>query len=300
MPIRPHRRCCATPTWRCIARRARGGRAGSSTSPRCERLRSSGCRSRTTSPTPFTAQQLRLVYQPVVELETNRVVGFEALVRWDHPSLGTIMPDRFIPIAEQSGAILAIGRWVLHEACRTAAGWMRSHDTSLTMAVNLSGRQLSSPGLIDDVRAALTAAHLDPSSLVLEMTETALVQDAAMAAGQLRLLRSLGVRLAIDDFGTGYSSLSYLRQFPVDILKIDRSFVSTIADPTKVPAIMRGLLDLGHTLRLEMVAEGIESEAQLSQLREQRCELGQGYLFSPPMPAAEAERFLGTVVSHHA
>ncbi|MGD9998642.1 MAG: putative bifunctional diguanylate cyclase/phosphodiesterase [Ilumatobacteraceae bacterium] len=247
-----------------------------------------------------TAQQLRLVYQPVVELETNRVVGFEALVRWDHPSLGTIMPDRFIPIAEQSGAILAIGRWVLHEACRTAAGWMRSHDTSLTMAVNLSGRQLSSPGLIDDVRAALTAAHLDPSSLVLEMTETALVQDAAMAAGQLRLLRSLGVRLAIDDFGTGYSSLSYLRQFPVDILKIDRSFVSTIADPTKVPAIMRGLLDLGHTLRLEMVAEGIESEAQLSQLREQRCELGQGYLFSPPMPAAEAERFLGTVVSHHA
>ncbi|MBI5090591.1 MAG: EAL domain-containing protein, partial [Actinobacteria bacterium] len=203
--------------------------------------------------------------------------------------------DRFISIAEQTGAILGIGRWVLREACRTAAGWKQRHQVPLTIAVNLSARQLSSPQLIHDVRAALSDAGLDASSLVLEMTETALVQDAAVAASKLALLRSLGVRLAIDDFGTGYSSLSYLRQFPVDILKIDRSFVSTIVDQSRVPAIMRGLLDLGRTLQLEIVAEGIETDAQLGQLRDEHCELGQGYLFSPPMAADDAERLIGSL-----
>ena len=237
-------------------------------------------------------QQLRLVYQPVVELATERVVGFEALIRWDHPELGQIMPDRFIPIAEQNGAIIPIGRWVLQTACRTAVGWIERHEPTLTMAVNLSGRQLASDGIVDDVRTALADAGLEPASLVLEMTETALIEDPERAAAKLRDLRDLGVRLAIDDFGTGYSSLSYLQQFPVDILKIDRSFISRITDRHQVPAIMRGLLDFSRTMQLETIAEGIESVAQLDQLRDQHCQLGQGYLFSRPLPADEAERLL--------
>jgi diguanylate cyclase (GGDEF)-like protein/PAS domain S-box-containing protein len=241
--------------------------------------------------------QLRLVYQPVVELETNRVVGFEALVRWEHPELGTVMPDKFIPIAEDNGMIISIGQWVLEHACMTLAGWTARHHHDLTMAVNLSARQLASPHLASDVTHALQAANLPASALVLEMTETALVHDPMQAAAKLRELRTLGVRLAIDDFGTGYSSLSYLRQFPVDILKIDRSFINTITDRDQVPAIVRGLLDLGRTLQLETVAEGIESSAQLDQLRDQHCELGQGYLFARPLPADEAELLLESIVA---
>ena len=241
--------------------------------------------------------QLSLVYQPVVELETNRIVGFEALVRWEHPTLGTIMPDHFIPAAEDNGMIIAIGEWVLQTACRTVAGWRDRHPGPLTMAVNLSARQLAARELLDHVQDALRAAHLDPAALVLEMTETALVQDPAQAAAALHQLRTLGVRLAIDDFGTGYSSLSYLRQFPVDILKIDRSFINMIVDRDMVPAIVRGLLDLGRTLQLETVAEGIESSAQLAQLRDERCEFGQGFLFARPLRAEEAERLLEALAS---
>jgi diguanylate cyclase (GGDEF)-like protein len=239
--------------------------------------------------------QLMLVYQPVVELETNRIVGFEALLRWNHPELGIVMPDKFIPIAEANGMIVPMGRWVLQTACRTAAGWRDRHPGQLTMAVNLSARQLASSELLHHVQHALHSAGLDPSALVLEMTETALIQDAALASARLHQLRTLGVRLAIDDFGTGYSSLSYLRKFPVDILKIDRSFINTITDREKIPAIVRGLLDLGRTLQLETVAEGIESDAQLGQLRDQHCELGQGYLFARPLPAEEAEVLLAEI-----
>jgi EAL domain-containing protein (putative c-di-GMP-specific phosphodiesterase class I) len=242
--------------------------------------------------------QLRLVYQPVVDLDSGGLVGFEALVRWEHPELGTILPDRFIPIAEQNDTIIAIGRWVLDEACRTAAGWIGRHGSPLTMAVNVSGRQLASSELLDHVTAALRDAGLEPSALVLEITETSLVQDPELAAVRLRALHALGVRLAIDDFGTGYSSLSYLRQFPVDILKIDRSFVASIAGAGALPPLVRGLLDLGRTLELEIVAEGIESPAQLTQLRAQHCQLGQGYLFARPMSADEAERRLDDLVRH--
>lgn len=239
-------------------------------------------------------EQLSLVYQPVVELETNRIVGFEALVRWEHPVLGTIPPDQFIPIAENNGMIVAIGEWVLLTACRTAAIWRDRHSAPLTMAVNLSARQLAAPELLDHVQNALRVAGLDPRALVLEMTETALVQDPALAATKLGQLRELGVRLAIDDFGTGYSSLSYLRQFPVDILKIDRSFIDMIVDREHVPPIVRGLLELGRTLQLETVAEGIESGAQLAQLREEGCRFGQGFLFARPLCVEEAERLLET------
>ena len=241
--------------------------------------------------------QFNLVYQPVVELETDRIVGFEALLRWEHPELGAVMPDEFIPLAEDNGMIIPIGRWVLNTACHTAARWLADRPGQLTIAVNLSARQLASSELFHHVQDALLAAGLDPSALVLEMTETALVQDPILAAARLHQLRTLGVRLAIDDFGTGYSSLSYLRQFPVDILKIDRSFINTITDRDKVPAIVRGLLELARTLELETIAEGIETDVQLDQLREQRCELGQGYLFARPLPLEHAEALLETMAT---
>jgi diguanylate cyclase (GGDEF)-like protein/PAS domain S-box-containing protein len=239
--------------------------------------------------------EFRLFYQPVVELESERVVGFEALLRWQHPRQGLLPPDRFVPLAEETGLIVPIGRWVLHEAATTAARWQQQFrlGRQLTMAVNLSARQLTAPDLVDDVAHALTTSGLDPGSLVLEMTETVLVQDAALAAARLQELHQLGIRLAIDDFGTGYSSLSYLRQFPVDILKIDRTFVSTITDRESTPAIVRGLLDLGRTLQLETVAEGVELDLQRTRLRDENCTLAQGFLFARPMPLTDAERLLG-------
>jgi diguanylate cyclase (GGDEF)-like protein/PAS domain S-box-containing protein len=235
-----------------------------------------------------------LVYQPVIELESERVVGFEALLRWRRPGHGVIAPDRFIPILEENGQIVPIGRWVLGEATRTAARWQRRVGTgrSLTMAVNVSARQLADPGLVDDVATALARSGLEPSCLVLEMTETVLVEDAETAAQRLGALRELGIRLAIDDFGTGYSSLSYLRQFPVDILKIDRSFINSITRRDQVPAIVRGLLDLGRTLELETVAEGVEHDFQRNRLRDENCTLAQGYLFAQPLEAGAAEELL--------
>jgi diguanylate cyclase (GGDEF)-like protein/PAS domain S-box-containing protein len=235
--------------------------------------------------------ELRLVYQPVVNLETEEVVGFEALLRWQHPRLGLLTPDRFINIAEETGLIMPIGRWVLETACQMGSTWNAefARPVPLSMAVNVSGRQLSDPDLIRYVSEALRRSRLTPSALVLEMTESVLIEDPSSAAIRLHELRRLGVRLAVDDFGTGYSSLSYLRQFPVDILKIDRSFIDTITERDKVPAIVRGLLDLGRTLEMETVAEGIEEDFQHDRLRQERCELGQGYLFARPLPPDEVE-----------
>jgi diguanylate cyclase (GGDEF)-like protein/PAS domain S-box-containing protein len=233
--------------------------------------------------------QLRLVYQPILQLETETVVGFEALVRWDHPTRGPISPDQFIPIAETNGMIIPIGEWVLHEACFTAAAWHRRYpDTTLTISVNISARQLADPNIVGLVERALSESGLAAGSLVLELTETALVQDPQTTSTRLGQLRQLGVKLAIDDFGTGYSSLSYLRQFPVDILKIDRSFISSITDRARVPAIVRGLLDLGRTLQLTTVAEGIELADQLTTLQREECEYGQGFLFARPLTEDQA------------
>jgi diguanylate cyclase (GGDEF)-like protein len=233
--------------------------------------------------------QFRLVYQPVVDLLSERVVGFEALIRWDHPTLGVVLPERFLPVAEDIGLIAEIGAWVLREACTAAAGWQRQHpDFALSMAVNVSPSQLGSPDLVRQVREALEDSGLAPSALVLELTESVLVRDPLLAAEKLRELRSLGVKLALDDFGTGYSSLSHLRQFAVDILKIDRSFVSTIEDKEAMPAILRGLINLGRTLDLEIVAEGIEEELQRTHLRDGGAGLAQGYLFAAPLERADA------------
>jgi diguanylate cyclase (GGDEF)-like protein/PAS domain S-box-containing protein len=243
--------------------------------------------------TALADDQLRVVYQPVVNLRTGDIAGFEALLRWDHPTLGCIAPDRFIPLAEESGLITPIGRWVLDQACTAAVTWRRAHGRPhLTMAVNVSARQLASSDLVSHVEDALADSGLPAAALVIEMTESVLVEDPAAAAGRLRQLRRIGVRLAIDDFGTGYSSLSYLRQFPVDILKIDRSFVATLGELDDVPALVHGLVELGHTLDMELVAEGIETPPQLRYLREERCQLGQGFLFSPPLDAEAADALL--------
>jgi diguanylate cyclase (GGDEF)-like protein/PAS domain S-box-containing protein len=239
-------------------------------------------------------EEFHLEYQPVVVLETEEIIGFEALLRWRHPTYGRLLPDRFIPLAEETGLIVPIGRWVLSQATATMATWQRRFGLGrrLTVAVNLSTRQLAAPDLTDDVADALEASGLNPGCLVLEMTETVLVHDPVAAAARLHDLHRLGVRLAIDDFGTGYSSLSYLRQFPIDILKVDRTFTSTITERDTFPAIVRGILDLGRTLQLEIVAEGVEFEFQRTRLRDERCNLAQGFLFARPMPETDVERLL--------
>ena len=242
----------------------------------------------------LAGDQFRLVYQPVVDLGTERVTGFEALLRWDHPVLGVVLPERFLPVAEEIGLVPDIGRWVITQACAAAAAWRRDHPAAagLSMAVNVSPSQLGSPGLLQDVRTALATSGLPAEALVLELTESVLVRDPVLAAERLHELRGLGVRVALDDFGTGYSSLSHLRQFAVDILKIDRSFVSTIDDTESMPAILRGLINLGHTLDLEIVAEGIEQERQRTHLRDGHVALAQGYLFAAPLEHTDAELLL--------
>jgi EAL domain-containing protein (putative c-di-GMP-specific phosphodiesterase class I) len=237
--------------------------------------------------------ELRLVYQPVIDLESETVVGFEALIRWHHPTLGIVPPDDFIPLAEENGMIVPIGKWVLETACATGARWWVKNP-SLHMAVNISGRQLGVKSIVDDVACALERSGLPASSLILEITETSLVQEPTLAAARLRELRALGVRLAIDDFGTGYSSLSYIRQFPIDILKIDRSFIETIDDAGRVPPLVGALLALGRTLDVEIVAEGIEHTAQHQLLQQQHCAFGQGFLFARPLSETDA----GELIDH--
>ncbi|SEO75679.1 PAS domain S-box-containing protein/diguanylate cyclase (GGDEF) domain-containing protein [Trujillonella endophytica] len=236
--------------------------------------------------------ELRLAYQPVVDLADDRVTGFEALLRWDSRRLGPVCPSRFVPVAEASGLIEAIGAWVLHEACTAAAAWRAEHGRDLTMAVNVSAVQLTSPHLIGHITDALAASGLPASALVLEVTETALVSDPERASECLAALRALGLRLALDDFGTGYSSLAHLRQFTVDVLKIDRSFVATIGDDGVMPPIVRGMIDLGRTLGLEIVAEGVETETQRRLLVEGSCDSAQGYLFARPLEPADASLLL--------
>jgi diguanylate cyclase (GGDEF)-like protein/PAS domain S-box-containing protein len=239
-------------------------------------------------------RELVLHYQPVVDLADEHLVGFEALVRWRHPDLGLIPPDDFVPLAEDNGSIGDIGAWVLREACATTVRWRTEHleAADLTIAVNVSGRQLAGRRLLDDVRIALDETGLPADRLVLEMTETALIEDPERTAALLQELSELGVRLAIDDFGTGYSSLSYLRQFPVDILKIDRSFIATITEDRRVPAIVHGLIDLGRTLGLEIIAEGIEERSQQAGLRAESCMLGQGFLFARPVEVHAASQLI--------
>jgi EAL domain-containing protein (putative c-di-GMP-specific phosphodiesterase class I) len=232
-----------------------------------------------------------LVYQPIFDLRHMHLIGVEALLRWRHPRRGVVGPDDFIPILEESGMIVEVGRWVLSEACRQARIWQdRGHP--LTVSVNVSGRQLENDCLVGDVRRALDQAGLDPQALTVEITETSLMRDTALAVSQLATLRQLGIRLAIDDFGTGYSSLAYLQRFPVDCLKIDRSFISGMMTSSEGEALVHTLVRLGKTLNLETLAEGIERPAQLARLQAEGCDSGQGFLFARPLAPSEIERFL--------
>jgi diguanylate cyclase (GGDEF)-like protein/PAS domain S-box-containing protein len=233
--------------------------------------------------------ELRLFYQPVVEIKGSRAVGVEALLRWDHPDQGLVTPNRFIPVAEESGLIIPIGAWVLHEACRQLRRWQIKRYGGLQGAVevNLSARQVDDPEIVATVERILSDTGLSPSHLTLEITESALMHDAASALRVLRALKDLGVTLAIDDFGTGYSSLSYLQRFPLDILKIDKTFVDELGVAPEGSEIVAAVINLAHALGLQVIAEGVESERQLDELARLDCDFAQGYLFSRPVPAHE-------------
>jgi diguanylate cyclase (GGDEF)-like protein/PAS domain S-box-containing protein len=237
------------------------------------------------------ANQLELHYQPVVRLGGHEILGVEALLRWNHPSRGLIPPNQFIPLAEETGLIISMGRWVLTEACREGAALQARFQRTepLAISVNLSVRQLQSDSIISDVRCALEASGLPPSSLVLEITESVMLADTDFAVQRLGELKGLGVRLAMDDFGTGYSSLSYLSRFPVDILKMDRSFVGSGENV----ALQSAIIALGASLELDVVAEGIELPEQEQSLHDLGCEIGQGFLFARPMPSSELAVYLG-------
>jgi diguanylate cyclase (GGDEF)-like protein/PAS domain S-box-containing protein len=235
--------------------------------------------------------QFFLLYQPIFDLDSVAIRGVEALIRWQHPSRGVISPDDFIPVLEDSGMIVEVGRWVLDEACAQAASWHRSGHAT-TMSVNVSMRQLESDTLVDHVRAALAASGLEPQSLIIEVTESTLMKDANATVSRLRKLKDLGVMIAIDDFGTGYSSMAYLRQFPVDVLKIDRSFVAEMDGTPDSAALIHTLVELGRTLGLVTLAEGIEDHSQLEGLRQELCDRGQGFIFSRPVAPAAIEALL--------
>jgi len=235
--------------------------------------------------------ELRLHYQPIVRLADRRQAeGVEALIRWEDPERGLVSPAEFIPLAEETGLILPIGEWVLGEACRQAAAWRRElgDHAPLPINVNLSARQLGQADLPRLVEHALVTAGLDPADVCLEITESALIENAEVPARTLAELRALGVRVQLDDFGTGYSSLSYLQRFPVDGLKIDRSFIAELGERADASAIVGAIVAMGHALGLTIIAEGIETEAQADEAQRLGCDSGQGYLFGAPRPAVGA------------
>ncbi len=232
-----------------------------------------------------------LAYQPTIDLSDMRPTGVEALIRWRHPLRGVVQPDDFVPLLEETGLITEVGKWVLEEACRQGAAW-REAGFPIDMAVNVSGRQLDTDQVIADIEAALANSGLDPAALTVEITETTLMRNVEDTARRLSILKRLGVRIAIDDFGTGYSSLAHLQKFPVDALKIDRSFISGLENNQEGETLLHTLVQLGKALAIETFAEGIEQQQELSLLRHENCDSGQGFLFARPLDVAATERFL--------
>lgn len=257
-----------------------------------------------------------LAYQPIVALTTGELAGFEALVRWPHPQWGMLQPNQFIALAEETGQIIPLGSWVLGRAAADMARWRQAPGQApldqgpavpvlegaapprgLYVSVNVSARQFSDPGFVEGVREVLRESGLEPGALMLELTESVLLRRDERVHADLMELKAIGVRLAIDDFGTGYSSLSYLRELPIDVLKVDKSFVDGIAVSGQRLALAEGIVQLARTLRLEVIAEGIESEVQRDLLTSMGCQFGQGYVLAMPMPASEAET-LARIESH--
>jgi EAL domain-containing protein (putative c-di-GMP-specific phosphodiesterase class I) len=230
--------------------------------------------------------EFEVYYQPVIDLHSGAVSGSEALVRWNHPERGMVMPLEFIPLCEEVGLIVPLGEWVLRESCTALRGWQERCTGRATpgVSVNLSPRQLQQPDLVESVARVLRETGADPAALVLEITESALLDDSEATLAALTGLHNLGLRLAIDDFGTGYSALSYLQRFPISVLKIDRSFIQGMARSGERSALVRAILALGQALGLNVVAEGIETNEQREQLQALGCDLGQGYLFARPVP----------------
>ena len=247
-------------------------------------------------------REFRVHYQSEVLPGSGEIVGFEALVRWEHPERGLILPGAFIPLAEETGLIVPLGRWVLSQACQQAKEWQSLYpgarfdlgtgDPSLLISVNLSVRQLRYPGLVAEVAEVLQQTGLDPTTLVLEITESVAMEDAVSMLDVMRELKSLGLKLAIDDFGTGYTSLSYFKRFPVDFLKIDRSFTQDLEEGAQGRVTLMAITHIAHAMGLNVVAEGVEDVMQLARLRELGCDLAQGYYFSRPLEAEAALRLL--------
>jgi Amt family ammonium transporter len=241
--------------------------------------------------TALDEDQFMLLYQPIYDLETLDVIGFEALLRWNHPEFGTVSPGEFIPLLEASGEIVAVGRWVLVEACQQIAQW-RVHHPSLFISVNVSAVQLGRDSVIDHVKEALHNSGLDPSGLTIEITETALMSDIKTATERLYALKRLGVQLAIDDFGSGYSSLAYVQTLPVNSLKIDQSFIRSISSSDEANLIVHSMVELGRKLGLRTVAEGVETVSQLDQVRTEHVDEAQGFLFSRPVHPTVIESWI--------
>jgi diguanylate cyclase (GGDEF)-like protein/PAS domain S-box-containing protein len=241
-------------------------------------------------------EEFRILYQPIVLLRTGELIGVEALLRWDHPRRGTLSPADFIPMAEETGVIMSIGSWVLRHACREARRWRDDAlaGRAFSLTVNVSGLQLQHDRMVDDVREALEESGMEPRDLVLEITESVLMQEDETLVDRLSALKALGVRLAIDDFGTGYSSLGYLQRFPIDILKIDKAFIDDVGHEDIEPALVRAIIALGGSLQLQTIAEGVELQQQSRGLQELGCEMGQGYFFGRPVAPSEIDSMLDT------
>jgi EAL domain-containing protein (putative c-di-GMP-specific phosphodiesterase class I) len=231
------------------------------------------------------AGQLVLYYQPILEVASGRTLGVEALVRWNHPRHGIVPPSEFIPIAESTGLVIPLGRWVLHEACQQARAWqmMGVVDDNFYVSVNISARHLHDPGMVDDVVQALDASGLAGPALLIEVTESAFVEDLDPGGTVLRELKGLGVRIAMDDFGTGYSSLARLSTFPLDVVKVDKAFVDRLAEKDG-EAMVRAVVNMSHMLGMQVVAEGVEESDQALALLRLGCTMAQGYVFARPMP----------------
>jgi EAL domain-containing protein (putative c-di-GMP-specific phosphodiesterase class I) len=231
-------------------------------------------------------------YQPQVDVRSCQLVGMEALVRWQHPSLGLLYPNEFVPLAEESGLILSLGDWVMRTACAQNKSWQDAGLTPMRLSVNFSARQFQQPTFITDVAQILKDTNLDPRWLELELTESSIMKDPEEAIEKLHELKLMGIKVAIDDFGTGYSSLNYLKRFPIDTLKIDKSFVSDVCKDPHDTAIVRAIINLGHALELMVIAEGVETKEQLQYLTALECDAVQGFLFSKALPASGFEELL--------